>query len=348
MLVCKWTVGKTGGAKGNLKNRPGIGEYLPGLAGGRAICEESAMEIRAGVAGAGSMGKNHARVYSVLPGVELAAVFDQDAGRAREVADEFGCEVAGSLGELAERCQAVSVAVPTVAHLVVGKELMDGGADVLVEKPIAATGAEAAELVAHAQSLGRVLQVGHIERFNPVLRQLEEKLTRPRFIEAHRLSPFPNRSLDIGVVLDLMIHDLEVILHLVNSPVASMDAVGVPVLTKYEDIANVRLRFESGCVANVTASRISPERMRKIRVFQEDCYLSLDYQGQEGQMYYRGPTGIARVDVEVEKDEPLKLQLQAFCEAVQERREPTVTGREGAAALEVAIEITKLIGEQAG
>ena len=319
-----------------------------GLAAGEAICEEAAMEIRAGVAGAGSMGKNHARVYSLLPEVTLTAIFDQDGERAAEVAEEFGCEVAGSLGELAERCQAVSVAVPTVAHLEVGKVLMDGGADILVEKPIAATGAEAAELVAHAQEKGRVLQVGHIERFNPVLKQLEEKLTHPRFIESHRLSPFPNRSLDIGVVLDLMIHDLEIILHLVKSPVASMDAVGVPVLTKYEDIANVRLRFENGCVANVTASRISPERMRKIRVFQEDCYLSLDYQGQEGQMYYKDATGIAQAEVEVEKDEPLKLQLQAFCDAVRERREPTVTGRQGAAALEVATEITKLIEAQAG
>lgn len=301
------------------------------------------MEVRAGVAGAGSMGRNHARVYSILPGVELAAVFDQDAGRAKEVAAEFGCAVAGSLEELAAQCQAVSVAVPTVAHLPVGRELMDRGADILVEKPIATTGAEAAELVEHAQSLGRVLQVGHIERFNPVLRELEEKLTHPKFIEAHRLSPFPNRSLDIGVVLDVMIHDLEIILHLVKSPIASMDAVGVPVLTRHEDIANVRLRFENGCVANVTASRISPERMRKIRVFQEDCYLSLDYQGQEGQMYFREGTQIASKEVEVEKDEPLKLQLAAFCESVRERREPTVTGSEGAAALEVALEITRLI-----
>ena len=289
------------------------------------------------------MGRNHARVYGLLEGAELVAVYDQDPAQARKVAEEFGGEVVESLEDLAARCQAVSVAVPTSAHLEVGSVLMEQGADILVEKPIASNESEARNLVEQASAAGRVLQVGHIERFNPVLRELEEKLTHPKFIEAHRLSPFPNRSLDIGVVLDLMIHDLEVILHLVRSPVASLDAVGVPVLTRYEDIANVRIRFENGCVANVTASRISPERMRKIRVFQEDCYLSLDYQGQEGQMDFRDGFQIGRKEVEVEKDEPLKLQLQAFVESVRERREPTVTGQQGAAALEVALEITRLI-----
>jgi len=289
------------------------------------------------------MGRNHARVYSLLEGVELAAVYDQDAARARAVAEEFGGVAVESLEELAEKAQVISVAVPTSAHLEVGSELMERGSDILVEKPIAATGADAQRLVERAGETGRILQVGHIERFNPVLRELEAKLTRPRFIEAHRLSPFPNRSLDIGVVLDLMIHDLEVILHLVKSPLEKVDAVGVPVLTSYEDIANVRLRFEDGCVANVTASRISPERMRKIRVFQEDCYLSLDYQEQEGQIYQREGLQINKKEVEVEKDEPLKLQLRAFVASVRERAEPTVTGQQGAAALEVALEITRLI-----
>jgi predicted dehydrogenase len=292
------------------------------------------------------MGRNHARVYSLLEGVELTAVYDQDTARARAVAEEFGGVAVESLEELAEKAQVISVAVPTSAHLEVGSELMERGADILVEKPIAANGADAQRLVELAGELGRILQVGHIERFNPVLRELEAKLTRPRFIEAHRLSPFPNRSLDIGVVLDLMIHDLEVILHLVKSPLEKVDAVGVPVLTSYEDIANVRLRFEDGCVANVTASRISPERMRKIRVFQEDCYLSLDYQEQEGQIYQRDGLQISQKEVAVEKDEPLKLQLQAFVSSVRERAEPTVTGQQGAAALEVALEITRLI--QAG
>ena len=236
--------------------------------------------------------------------------------------------------------------MPTEAHLTVGGELLERGVSVLVEKPIASTAEDAEALVRKAAETGRILQVGHIERFNPVLRELEKQLSHPKFIEAHRLSPFPKRSMDIGVVLDLMIHDLEVILHLVSSPIASIDAVGVTVLTRHEDIANARLRFENGCVANITASRISPDRMRKIRVFQEECYLSLDYQEQEGKIYYREGQEIGRKEVEVEKDEPLKLELRAFVESVKEKKEPTVTGQQGAAALEVALEITRLIQEQ--
>lgn len=299
--------------------------------------------MRVGVAGAGSMGRNHARIYGVLEGVELVAVHDRDRGRAEAVCAEFGGSAVDSLEELADRCEAVSVVVPTEAHLPVGGGLLQRGVHILVEKPIAASESEAEDLVRLAGETGCVLQVGHIERFNPVLRELEERLTHPRFIEAHRLSPFPNRSLDIGVVLDLMIHDLEVILHLVRSPVVRIDAVGVPVLTRHEDIANARLNFENGCVANVTASRISPERMRKIRVFQEDCYLSLDYQEQEGRMHFRDGLAIGQKDVEVEKDEPLKLELQAFVEAVRNRNEPAVTAQQGAAALEVALEITRLV-----
>ena len=187
--------------------------------------------------------------------------------------------------------------------------------------------------------------MGHIERFNPVLRQLEDRLNRPRFIEAHRLSPFPNRSLDIGVVLDLMIHDLEIILHLVQAPLVHIDAVGVPVLTTHEDIANARLRFENGCVANVTASRISPERMRKIRVFQENCYLSLDYQEQNGRVFWTQSGDIKTEEVEVDRSEPLMSELSAFADAVRGHEEPAVTGSQGAAALETALRITRIIHE---
>jgi predicted dehydrogenase len=187
------------------------------------------------------------------------------------------------------------------------------------------------------------LQVGHVERFNPVLSALEARLTHPRFIEAHRLSPFPNRSTDIGVVLDLMIHDLEIILHLVRAAVQSIDAVGVPVLSRREDIANARLRFENGCVANITSSRISPERMRKIRVFQEDAYLSLDYQNQTGEIYRKVGGGIERAEVEIEKEEPLKRQLLSFIECARSGSRPKVTGFEATAALELAVEITKRI-----
>lgn len=304
------------------------------------------MEIRAGIAGAGAMGRNHARVYGLVEGARLEAIYDADRSRAEAVAAEFGGTVVDSLDALAASCDAVSVAVPTAHHLVVGGALLKAGVNVLVEKPIASNGEEAAELVKIASEAGRVLQVGHIERFNPILRTIEQRLNRPRFIEAHRLSPFPNRSLDIGVVLDLMIHDLEVILHLVPSPIESIDAVGVPVLTKHEDIANARIRFENGCVANITASRISPERLRKIRFFQEDCYLSLDYQEQKGKIFWR-EGGIRQADVEVDPAEPLQAELSAFLDAVREQKEPTVTGQQGAAALEVALEITERIHRDA-
>ncbi|MEJ6580915.1 MAG: Gfo/Idh/MocA family oxidoreductase [Akkermansiaceae bacterium] len=303
------------------------------------------MKLRAGVAGSGSMGRNHARCYSLIEGTELTAVYDADLERAKAVADEFGAQAVDSLEALAEACDLASVAVPTVAHLVVGGDLMKRGVHVLMEKPIATNVAEAQELVRIAAENDRILQIGHIERFNPVMKELEAKLNHPKFIEAHRLSPFPNRSIDIGVVLDLMIHDLEIILHLVNSPIAAIDAVGVPVLMKSEDIANARIRFENGCVANVTASRISPERMRKIRVFQDDGYLSLDYQEQTGEMYWKEGGGIQKAKVEVEKDEPLKLELAAFAESVRDGKTPAVTGQQGADALAVALEITRLISE---
>lgn len=288
------------------------------------------------------MGRNHARIYSLLEGVELAAVYDADRARAEAVVAEFGGRAVDTLEELASCCDHASVAVPTLAHREVGCFLLENGVHVLIEKPIAATVADAQALVDTARRCEKLLAVGHVERFNPVLKQLEGRLSKPRFIEAHRLSPFPNRSMDIGVVLDLMIHDLEVILHLVKSPVVGIDAVGVSVLTTTEDIANARLRFENGCVANVTASRISPERMRKIRVFQEDCYLSLDYQQQEGQMYAKVDTGIAKFDVEIEKGEPLMGELQSFVDAVARGEKPAVTGQQGLAALELALKVTEL------
>lgn len=302
-------------------------------------------DILMGVAGVGAIGRNHARVLANLPGVKLAGIFDVDQARAAELAAEHGTRAAASLTELASWCEAVTVAVPTVFHYEAGMALLEAGRHVLIEKPITDNTEQALALAAAAQARGLVLQVGHIERFNPVMGLLEQRLTSPRFIEAHRLSPFPNRSMDIGVVLDLMIHDLEIILHLVKSPLESVDAVGVPVLTRREDIANARLRFANGCVANITASRISPERLRKLRVFQSDAYLSLDYQAQEGKIYHREGMSIVCEDVKVEKDEPLKLELAAFADCARHGHSPRVGGREGAAALELAMRITQLIKE---
>jgi predicted dehydrogenase len=301
--------------------------------------------LRAGVAGAGAMGRNHARIYSLLGNAELTAVYDADPARAQAIAQEFGGCPMSSLGEFAAACDLASVAVPTEAHRDIGCQLMELGLHVLMEKPIAPTVEDAQHLVDAAQRFGRVLQVGHVERFNPVMRELEKKLTRPRFIEAHRLSPFPNRSIDIGVVLDLMIHDLEIILHLVRSPIQTIDAVGVSVLTANEDIANARLRFENGCVANVTASRISPDRMRKLRVFQEDCYLSLDYQDQSGHVHWKEGMEIKRASVDVEPGEPLKLELEAFVNSAAAGAAPAVSGQQGTAALDVALQVTRKVRE---
>jgi predicted dehydrogenase len=300
-------------------------------------------KLRVGVVGVGHIGSNHARIYAELPNAEFVAVFDIDLARAAEIAAKYKAKVAGSLDEFAEMVAAASVATPTNAHFPVARDLLARGKHLLIEKPITENTADARELAQRAAEKRLVLQVGHVERFNPVLGALEQRLTHPRFIEAHRLSPYPNRSTEIGVVLDLMIHDLEIILHLVNSTVENIDAVGVPVLSRGEDIANARLRFANGCIANITSSRISPERMRKIRVFQEDAYLSLDYQGQSGEIYRRVDGQIRRDPVAIEKEEPLRQQLASFVDCALTGGEPKVSGSHAAAALELAVEITKRI-----
>ena len=305
------------------------------------------MSVKVGVVGVGAIGRNHARIYAALESADLVAIYDANLEHARALADEFGTEAVGSVAELVERVDAASVATPTVTHREIATLLLSAGKHVLVEKPISDSVDDARAMIALAAEKGCVLQVGHIERFNPVMSQLESRLNSPKFIECHRLSPFPQRSLDIGVVLDLMIHDLEIVLHLVNSPIATIDAVGIPVLTRREDIANARIRFENGCVANITASRISPERLRKIRVFQSDAYLSLDYQDQSGWIYRKDGMTIAKEEVEVERDEPLKCELAAFVDCAARGEQPKVSGLQGAAALDVALEITRLI-EAAG
>lgn len=299
--------------------------------------------LRIGVVGVGHIGSNHARLYAEIPSAEFTAVYDVDPYRSRTIGAKFGATPAKSLEEFIEMVDAASVATPTNTHFAIASSLLAKGKHVLVEKPITDNTVHATELAELATRTGLVLQVGHVERFNPVLGALERHLTHPRFIEAHRLSPYSERSTDIGVVLDLMIHDLEVILHFVRSPLWSIDAVGVPVLSKSEDIANARLHFEDGCVANVTSSRISPERLRKIRIFQEDAYLSLDYQNQSGEIYRRVGGHITRDRVEIEREEPLKLQLASFIECASTGREPRVSGSQATAALKLAVEITKRI-----
>ena len=251
-------------------------------------------KIRVAVLGVGSLGQHHARLYAELAkvpqcGIEFAGVYDTNAETARKIAAKYNARVFNSVAEAAAASDAVNIVTPTTTHFELAKQLLAQGKHVLVEKPMTDNTAQAAELVQLAQQKNCVLQVGHVERFNPVFKYLETAAPEPRFIECHRLSPYPARSTDIGVVLDLMIHDLDVVLAFVKSPVTSVDAVGIPVLSKSEDIANARLRFANGCVANLTASRVSPERMRKIRVFSggktTPSYISLDYRAQEGFIY---------------------------------------------------------------
>ena len=332
-------------------------------------------KIRVAVLGAGSLGKEHARIYAQLAAngqVDLAGVYDVEPETARKVAEKCQTRAFGSLDEASAASDAVSIVTPTSTHYALAKAFIEQGKHVLVEKPMTDQLSQAAELVELAREKGTVLQVGHVERFNPVFRYLQEAATEPRFIEAHRLSPFPARSTDIGVVLDLMIHDLDVVLAFVKSPVVNVDAVGIPVLSASEDIANARLRFANGCVANLTASRVSPERMRKIRVFSggdQPSYLSLDYRAQEGFIYRLARAGekessflkkllvaketaivsefagkrIVREPVPVEKDEPLQLELRSFVECVRAHGIPVVSGESARRALDLAFEITRKI-----
>jgi predicted dehydrogenase len=302
--------------------------------------------LKAGVVGVGHIGKNHARVYSELDCATLTAVFDVDLRAAQEIASKHNVRAAASLEEFASLVDVATIATPTPFHHEIGMQLLQSGIHLLVEKPITTTTEQARALVDCARATNRILQVGHIERFNPVMSTFEKELKKARFIEAHRLSPYPGRSTDIGVVLDLMIHDLEIILHLVKSPPKHIDAVGIPVLSASEDIANARIRFENGCVANVTASRVSPEKLRKIRVFQDDAYLSLDYQEQSGQIYRKIGKDITMEKVQMEKAEPLALELKSFVECCVAGGDPKVSGRDGAAALDLALEITRLAEQQ--
>ena len=296
-------------------------------------------KVKVGVAGVGHMGKEHARIYAELAEAELVGVHDSNPETARKIAAKCRTRAFPSLEEMVEAVDAASIVTPTMTHLAIAEPFLRRGKHVLVEKPMAMDTAEARKLVDLAEKHGAKLAVGHVERFNPVLAALEERLGRPRFIEAHRLSPYPGRSTDIGVVMDLMIHDLEIILHLVRSPVTSVDAVGVPVLSKGEDIANARIRFANGCVANLTTSRISPEKLRKIRVFQDDAYLSLDYMKQEGEIYKRWEGKITRDKIPVMKGEPLKNQLAEFLQNVRENTDPRVAGAHGFEALKLASQI---------
>ena len=298
--------------------------------------------------GAGSFGKNHLRVIHKSPHAELAGVFDTDTARASEVAAPYSCRVFGSLDELAAHADAAVIATPTVTHSEIGCLLMERGLDVMVEKPIADTLTGARALVETAHRHGKILQVGHLERFNPAIIALESVITTPLFFEVHRLSEFSLRSLDVDVVLDLMIHDLDILLSLTGKKPEEIRAAGISILSSKVDIANVRMQFPGGCVANITASRVSTERVRKLRLFQPNEYISLDYSRQDGVRYrVKPPMGIDFAPLAVAKDEPLRLELENFFEAISTRRPPRVTGEQATTALEVALDILAKIEEHA-
>jgi len=304
------------------------------------------MKPRVAVAGAGSFGKNHLRVIHQSEHAELAGVYDLDAERATLAAQPYGCRVLASLDELAASADAVVIAAPTIAHSEIGCKLIAAGLDVMVEKPIAHSLEAARALVEAAERHGRILQVGHLERFNPAVIALGAVIGKPLFFEIHRLSEFSPRSLDVDVVLDLMIHDVDIILALTGERPQEIRAAGVRILSEKVDIANVRVQFPSGCIANLTASRVSTERVRKLRLFQPHEYISLDYSRQDVVRFrVKPPLAIDFAALPVTKDEPLRLEIEGFFESIATREPPRVTGAEGLAALEVAFEILDKIEE---
>ena len=302
-------------------------------------------KVRVGVVGVGALGQHHARVYSSLPEATLVGVVDTMPGRAEEVARPLGTEVFPAYSDLFGKVDAVSIATPTILHAEIGEKFLKEGIHVLVEKPIAHNLEDADRLIQAAQENDRVLQVGHLERFNPAVMQLREIVRKPRFFEAHRMGLFSPRSLDIDVILDLMIHDLDIICLLVSSPVAHVTAVGIAILTNQIDIANTRLQFDDGCVANITASRVSMEKIRKLRLFQKQEYISLDYTRQDVAVFslkQQTGTGIPEIisrRLTPERKEPLQLELRTFLKATQGMEPVECSGKDGRRALALALQI---------
>ena len=312
--------------------------------------------VRAGVIGAGHLGSLHAQKYAATAGAELVAVYDVDAQRARSVAAACGCAAAAAMEDLLARVDCASVAVPTSAHHDVALAAIAAGVHVLVEKPLAASVAQGLEIVAAAEAAGLLVQVGHLERFNPAFADLPSIVSDPRFIECHRLSPFAGRGTDIDVVFDVMVHDLDLIAFIVGRELESVEAIGVPVLSDHADIANARLRFRGGCIANVTASRVSLKRERRLRIFQEDAYVAVDFDARSLRVMQRkageaidpaAPMHALRTQERAFADaDPLLSQIEAFVAAVRGDRAAAVSGRDAMTALELAEAVTAAIARE--
>jgi predicted dehydrogenase len=297
--------------------------------------------IPSAVIGVGYLGKFHAEKYAASSKANLVAVADIDGARAAEIGAALGTVAITDYREIFGRVRCVSIAVPTRLHFQVARDFIEAGIDVLIEKPITADLAEARELVRLAEAKNVILQVGHLERFNPAIRRLEGVIKEPKFVECHRLAPFVERGTDVDVVLDLMIHDIDVIASLVRAPIQRVESVGVPVLTEKPDIANARINFANGCIANVTSSRVSLKRERKIRFFQPDAYISIDYDQRRAQIFYKPAPGAGWLDirtesVEIKEGDALADEIDSFLDCVASRSLPLVGGAEGLRALEIA------------
>lgn len=306
-------------------------------------------KLKAGVVGVGHLGRHHARIYNELDESELVGVSDIDEKRGKKIASRYGAVYYKDYRELLDKVRAVSIVTPTETHFDIASKFLQKKVDTLVEKPITHDPGQASKLIEISNKNACILQVGHVERFNSAIKKVREYIKAPRFIEVNRLGRFPDRSLDIGVVLDLMIHDIDIILSFVNSPVKNLSSIGASVFSGKEDIANCRLEFENGCVANVTASRISYKTERKFRVFEPSSYISLDYEKQNFVIYRKkkpvinSPQDIERIVPPLVKTEPLKEELRDFIKSAKEKRPPTVSGYHGLTALKLALEITKQI-----
>ena len=307
------------------------------------MAEKTSKKIKCGVAGVGYLGQHHARIYNSLNSCDLVGVFDPNLEVCSRVANDENCRVFNNLKQLGEECDVVSVVSPTDLHAEVSIPLMDSGCHVLIEKPLCVSLSEAESILKVAQKNRTIVQVGHIEHYNPVMTFLEDAVEQPKYLTVERLAPFQPRGTEVGVVLDLMIHDIGIIMALVASPISKVDAIGVRVLSPTEDIANARICFENGCVANLSASRVSEKKAREIRVFQDSGYLSLDFMNQKGHLIKKDGVTLNKQDVPVEKGEPLALELESFIQCVSGALKPKTDGVFGKTALEVALLITKQI-----
>ena len=307
--------------------------------------------VRIGVIGVGHIGAHHARIYSQIPDVRLVAVVDTDQKRREKVAREYSTTGYANHVDILDKVDAVSVVVPTHLHYPVAKDFLEKGVHCLIEKPITPTLEEAEDLLGIARKKNLILQIGHVERFNSAILEAQKYIKEPKFIEAYRLGPYDPRTSNIGVVLDLMIHDIDIVLYLVRSAVKNIDAIGGSVLSQNEDIANARINFQNGCVANISASRVSLEKFRKIRIFQKDVYISLDYVNQSLKIYQKkGKEVKSMKDMmilrpQLQKTDPLREELTHFIQCVRKNRKPLVSGKHGRDALEIALEILKKIKE---